>query len=165
MALTSLLDLELTVPDPAELEAFWERRGMRSTATGTLGTDDRASQLRLREGGYRHVSEVRMTCASVVDLDDMAERLERLGVSVSRGDVSLRCADPVLDHGVVIEVAEATSARRPYVRSTGPANSCAPTVDHQPPSGRARHRAGSAMSSSGLPTSAPASPSTETVWA
>jgi len=107
MALTSLLDLEITVPDPGELEAFWNRRGMRTTGTATLGTRDRVSQLRLREGGYRHVSELRIACESEADLDDIARRLERLGVSAARHDGALRCADPILDHDVVIEVAEA----------------------------------------------------------
>jgi catechol 2,3-dioxygenase-like lactoylglutathione lyase family enzyme len=109
MALTALLDLELTVPDPGELEAFWNRRGMLTTATATLGTADRASQLRLREGGYRHVSELRVGCESEADLDDIASRLDRLGVPWQRGEGMLRCADPILDHDVLVEVASAPS--------------------------------------------------------
>ncbi len=124
MALTSLLDLELTVPDPGELEAFWQRRGMRTTATATLGTDDRESQLRLREGAYRHVSEVRMTCDSETDLDEITERLDRQGVSVSRGEGSLRCADPLLDHDVVVEVGMAATLNPAPVRElNGPGGS------------------------------------------
>ncbi len=109
MALTSLLDLELTVPDPAVLEEFWKRRGMRTTATATMGTPERPSQLRLREGGYRHVSEVRIGAATGSDLDDVAARLERLGVASARDDLALRCHDPVLDHEVVVEVAPVPS--------------------------------------------------------
>ncbi len=106
MALTSLLDLELAVPDPDGLEAFWNRRGLVTTGPGTLGTKDRASQLRLRQGGYRHVSEVRLACEAVRDLDEIAGRLDGLGLTSVRGDRSLRCDDPILDHRVVIEVAE-----------------------------------------------------------
>ena len=116
MALNSLLDLELAVPDPSGLEAFWNRRGMVTTGPGTLGTKDRASQLRLREGGYRHVSELRLGCESEADLDDIAARLDRLGVASTRIDGSLRCADPILDHEVVIDVAEAAPLTPPPSR-------------------------------------------------
>jgi len=120
MALTSFLDLELTVSDPAELEAFWNRRGMLTTGTATLGTRERASQLRLREGGYRHVSEIRVGCESEADLDEVAARLEHLGVSASRRAGSLRCADPLLDHDVVIEVEQAAALTRAPDRELNP---------------------------------------------
>lgn len=105
MALTSLLDLEITVPDPGELEAFWNRRGMTTTGPTTLGTRDRPSQLRLREGAYRHVSELRVACETEADLDVIAANLDRLGVASTRTAGSLRCADPLLDHDVVVQVA------------------------------------------------------------
>ena len=44
MALHDLLDLELTVPEPDALMAFWERLGMVRSGHATLGTDDRPSQ-------------------------------------------------------------------------------------------------------------------------
>ena len=116
MALTSLLDLELAVPDPAALEAFWKRRGMTTTGTGTLGTPERSSQLRLREANYRHVSEVRIGATSGSDLDQLAGRLERLGIVATRDDRTLRCSDPVLDHDVVIEVAAAPPLAPPPAR-------------------------------------------------
>ena len=49
MALNGLLDIELSVPNPAELSEFWERRGMLRTADGVLGTADRAVQMRIEE--------------------------------------------------------------------------------------------------------------------
>ena len=107
MALNSLLDVELSVPDAATLEAFWLRRGLQSTSPGVLGTAERPTQLRLREGGYRHVSEVRLGCDTAADLDELAARLDGIGVAHTRDDVAVRCADPVLDHDVVVEVGAA----------------------------------------------------------
>jgi catechol 2,3-dioxygenase-like lactoylglutathione lyase family enzyme len=116
MGLTSLLDLELAVPAPSELEAFWERRGMRVTAPGVLGTAERPSQLRLREGAYRHVAEMRVACETEADLDLIARRLDGLGIASVLGDGFLRCADPILDHDVVVEVAVAAALAPPAPR-------------------------------------------------
>lgn len=117
MGLTSLLDLELSVPAPSELEAFWVRRGMRVTQPGVLGTADRPSQLRLREGDYRHVSEMRVSCEGEADLDAIANRLDGMGIASTRGDGFLRCADPILDHDVVVEVGSAAPLTVPEARS------------------------------------------------
>ena len=107
MALTDLLDITLAVPDPAELEAFWNRRGMATTAPGQLGTADRASQIRLIEGDYRHVDAVRVACSSQDDLVAIAGRLAAIGLSPEQGDGWLSIVDPVLSHTVRIEVATA----------------------------------------------------------
>ena len=123
MGLTSMLDLELAVPDPAELEAFWMRRGMQATAPGVLGTAERPTQLRFREGGYRHVSELVVGCDNERDLLDIASRLEGLGIESEMGDGSLRCADPVNDHEVVVRVGDAEPLA-PITRSlNGPGTS------------------------------------------
>jgi catechol 2,3-dioxygenase-like lactoylglutathione lyase family enzyme len=116
MALTSLLNLEIAVPDPDNLADFWLRRGMTATQEGVLGTADRPSQLRLKEGDYRRVSEMRVGCESERDLDDVAGRLSKLGIQAQRGDGLLRCADPILDHDVVIEVADAPPLTPPAPR-------------------------------------------------
>ena len=117
MALTSLLDLELSVPDPGQLADFWVRRGMTLTGAGVLGTAERPSQLRLREGGYRHVSELRVGCSSERDLEEAAVRLDKLGVEAQVGDGVLRCADPINDHQVVLEVVDAEPLAPPRPRA------------------------------------------------
>ena len=116
MGLTALLDLELAVPAPSELEEFWVRRGMTVTAPGVLGTADRASQLRLREGDYRHVSEMRVACEAESDLNEIVRRLDDLGIASVRGDGFLRCADPILDHEVIVEVGAAAPLTVPAPR-------------------------------------------------
>ena len=107
MALTDLLDITLAVPDPGELEGFWNRRGMVTTGPGQLGTADRASQLRLMEGDYRHVAELRVASSTESDLSRIAGALADLGLNTVRGDGRLSVVDPVLGHTVTIEVAEA----------------------------------------------------------
>ena len=116
MGLTSLLDLELAVPAPTELQDFWVARGMQVTAPGILGTADRPSQLRLREGSYRHVATMRVACETERDLDAISSRLDALGIASVRGDGTLRAADPVLDHDVIVEVTGAAAITPPSPR-------------------------------------------------
>ena len=104
MALNGLLDIELSVPDPAELQDFWERNGMVRTSDGVVGTADRAVQLRFAEGGYRHMSEMHMSCASEQDLVDIARRIGDMGVASTIAGTTLTCTDPVFHHRVVIDV-------------------------------------------------------------
>lgn len=104
MALNGLLDIELSVPEPAELMAFWEARGMRRTADGVLGTADRAVQLRIVEGTHRHLSEVHMSCADEQDLADISGRLAGLGVECHVAGTRLTCTDPIFRHRVVVDV-------------------------------------------------------------
>ena len=114
--LNALLDLELTVPDPAGLEGFWLRRGLLPTAPGVLGTADRPTQLRLREGPYRHVSQLRLGCDTAGDLDEIAARLDKLGLVAHLGDGELRVADPINDHDVVVAVVAAPALTPPAPR-------------------------------------------------
>lgn len=100
MALHALLDLELSVPDPDTLVGFWTGLGMTRTDDVTLGTADRPSQLRLAEGAYRHVSELRLGCSDQSDLVAIRDRLAALGVDAALGDGVLRCSDPLSDHDV-----------------------------------------------------------------
>lgn len=104
MALNGLLDIELSVPNPDELVAFWERRGMHHHGDGVLGTADRNIQLRFVEADYRHLSELHLSCAAERDLADIAGRIGAMGVESTIQGTTLRCLDPVLGHRVVIDV-------------------------------------------------------------
>ena len=117
MALTDMLDITLAVPDPNELEGFWNRRGMVTTGPGQLGTADRPSQLRLVEGDYRHVAEVRVACSTEEDLSTIARALSDLGLVVERGEGRLSIVDPVLSHTVTVEVGEAAPLTPPPPRA------------------------------------------------
>ena len=104
MALNGLLDIELSVLDPDELMEFWERRGMVRSADGVLGTADRDVQLRVTDGGYRHMSELHMSCETEQDLADIAGRIGDMGVESHITDTRFTCIDPVFHHRVVIDV-------------------------------------------------------------
>ena len=104
MALNGLLDIELSVPNPAELMDFWLRRGMVRSTDGVIGTEDRAVQLRIAQGTYRHMSELHMSCETERDLADIATRIGNLGVPSTIEDTRLRCIDPVFQHRVIIDV-------------------------------------------------------------
>ena len=119
MALHDLVDMELTVPDPDALMAFWEGLGLVRHDDATLGTAGRPSQLRVAEGPYRHVSELRLACSDESDLVTIRDQLDALGCSASMGDGSLRCRDPLGDHDVVVDVTT-VSALTPT--PTGPVN-------------------------------------------
>ena len=116
MALTALLDLELAVPEPDVLVDFWVRRGMTPTSAGVLGTGDRPSQLRVRDGDFRHVSELRLGCETENDLVVIAGRLDRLGLVPELRDGVLSVEDPLHDHTVVIEVGDAPPITAPAGR-------------------------------------------------
>lgn len=104
MALSSLLDIELSVPDPAALADFWARRGMTPTSEGIMGTQDRDVQLRIVDGGYRHLSELHLGCDEEQDLVDIATRIGALGVDSTISGTTLTCIDPVFNNRVVIDV-------------------------------------------------------------
>ena len=104
MALNGLLDIEMSVPNPTELLEFWQRRGMTITTDGVLGTADRAVQMRVAEAGYRHMSEMHMSCATEHDLAEIAGRIGEMGVESRITDTRLTCIDPIFNHRIVIDV-------------------------------------------------------------
>ena len=107
MALSGLLDIELSVKDPDELIGFWERRGMRRTSDEVMGTADRDTQLRIVEGDYRHMSALHMGCDTEQDLADIAGRLAEMGVEATIAGTTLMCEDPIFNHQVVVDVTTA----------------------------------------------------------
>ena len=116
MPLHSLLDLELSVPDPDALVGFWTGLGMVRTDAGILGTADRPSQLRVAEGSYRHVSELRLGCSDESDLVAIRDSLNALGVPSTLTDGALRCVDPLGDHEGVVVVADVPPLTTPEAR-------------------------------------------------
>jgi catechol 2,3-dioxygenase-like lactoylglutathione lyase family enzyme len=141
MALNGLLDIELSVPDPAALGGFWERHGLLRTADGVYGTADRPVQLRIAESDHRHLSELHLSCEHERDLADIATRLADLGVDAVVDGTTLRCIDPVLGHTVRIDVggqvpltgSDASPLNRPgrHVRVGG--RTAAPDTPGAPP--------------------------------
>ena len=104
MALNGFLDIELSVKNPAELGAFWERHGLVRTTDGVYGTTDRSTVMTIKEGDHRHLSAMHLSCAHESDIADIARRLESLGVASRTTSTTLDCTDPVLGHTIRIEV-------------------------------------------------------------
>ena len=104
MALNGLLDVEISVKDPAALGNFWERRGLVRTADGVYGTPQRPTQFTFKEGDHRHLSALHLSCANERDIADIKARLASIGVESTTTSTSLRCTDPVLGHGITIDV-------------------------------------------------------------
>ena len=141
MALNGLLDVELSMPDPAAVADFWAAHGMLRTDDGVLGTDTRPVQLRLAEDDHRRLSALHLSCDTEQDLSEISARLENIGVPSTVRGTTLRCVDPVLHHDVVIDVGrpaplrteEPTVFNRPGVASRIGARVPAPEVVGAPP--------------------------------
>lgn len=104
MALNGLLDIEISVPEPAELTEFWARHGLARTEDGVLGTHDRPVQISVREGAFRHLSRLHLSCESENDIAGIASRLADAGLGATVTDTSVECTDPVFGHKVVVDV-------------------------------------------------------------
>ncbi|MFM8846576.1 MAG: VOC family protein [Actinomycetota bacterium] len=105
MTLNALLDIEVAVPNPDDLLAFWERHGMRRTAGNVLGTVDRPVQMTVSEAPYRHLATMHLGCSDEKDVADIAGRLRTAGIAATVTSTSISCVDPVFGHRVVIDVA------------------------------------------------------------
>lgn len=108
MALNGFLDIELSVKNPTDLGAFWERHGFRRTSDGVYGTTERPTVMTIKEGDHRHLSAMHFSCAAERDITDIAKRLEGLGVASRTTSTSLECTDPVLGHSIRIDVGTPT---------------------------------------------------------
>ena len=62
MALNGILSIDLAAKNPQELSEFWQRRGLTTDASGTLGTADRDKQSTIVEDDYRHLAALRLSC-------------------------------------------------------------------------------------------------------
>ena len=105
MALHRLLGMEIAVPDPDGLEAFYQEIGFTG-GDRAWGGADQPDQIRIVEGGYRSLRSVRVACESEQDLDDTAERLDGLGVKYQNGGGKLSVVDPINEWEFIIEPTE-----------------------------------------------------------
>ena len=127
MALNGFLDIELSVKNPAELGAFWERHGLLRTTDGVYGTTDRSTIMTIKEGDHRHLSAMHLSCAHESDIADIARRLESLGVASRTTSTTLDRTDPVLGHSIRIEVTSSDMDR--YARNQNVADAPGTTAN------------------------------------
>ena len=105
MALHRLIDMEIGVPEPAVLDAFYQEIGL-SGGNGKWGGAEQPDQIRVVEAPYRQLRSMRVACESEQDLVAAAGRLDGLGAKYQVGDGKLRLTDPVNFWEVVIEPCE-----------------------------------------------------------
>ncbi len=106
MALHRLLGMEVGVPEPAVLDAFYGEIGFEG-GDGAWGSSDLPGQIRISEAPFRQLREMRVGCEGEADLTETAKRLDDIGVKYQAGDGRLRLTDPVNLWDVVVEPAEA----------------------------------------------------------
>lgn len=94
MALHRLLSMEIGVPEPAVLDAFYAGIGLSGDA-GTWGGSEQPDQIRVVEAPYRQLHDMTIGCDDESDLAAAAERLDALGVKSETGGGRLRVTDPV----------------------------------------------------------------------
>jgi catechol 2,3-dioxygenase-like lactoylglutathione lyase family enzyme len=99
-----MLEMEIGVPDPARLDAFYREIGFVGSP-GSWGGADQPGQIKLVEAPYRQLRTVRLGCEDESDLEATAKRLDGLGVKCQQGGGSLRVTDPHNEWDFVIEPA------------------------------------------------------------
>lgn len=105
MALHRLIAMEMGVPDPATLDAFYQGLGFRG-APGRWGGVDSEDQITLCEAPYRQLKSLRIACHDEADLAGAAARLEAIGVSSTLSQGVLKVVDPLNGWEVWLEPQE-----------------------------------------------------------
>ena len=101
MALHRFLGMDIGVPAPAELAAFFASIGLEGGGD-RWGTADMPEQIRVRESGYRQLQAMHLACDDEADLAAIAKRLDGLGVASAMRDGALQCEQP--GHGWQVTV-------------------------------------------------------------
>lgn len=104
MALHRLLGMQIGVPDPGQLDAFYGEIGLIG-GSGSWGAADQPDQIEIVEADYRQLRRMRVACEGEEDLASAARNLDELGVKYQIGDGRLCMTDPINKWDVVIEPA------------------------------------------------------------
>lgn len=102
MALHRLMDIEISVPEPATLDAFYSEIGFTG-GPGVWGSADAPDQISLSEAPYRQLRSIRVACQSDEDLQAAADNLAALGLASSLAGGRLEVIDPINQWRVVVE--------------------------------------------------------------
>jgi catechol 2,3-dioxygenase-like lactoylglutathione lyase family enzyme len=100
-----LTSIEVGVPDPAPVAAFYRDFGLEPTASGGFATRDGGEQLRLVTTPHRRLVELGIGADDADDLDRVAASLARLDVAATRGADRVTSVEPVTGTRVVVEIA------------------------------------------------------------
>jgi len=106
MALHRLVGMEIAVPDPNELAAFYDEIGFTQGGERAWGAPEQPDQIQIVEGPYRTLRRVTVACESEEDLADTGIRLDGMGIKYQNGGGRLSVVDPINEWEFVIEPAE-----------------------------------------------------------
>ncbi|MFP8879032.1 MAG: hypothetical protein VCE43_05960, partial [Myxococcota bacterium] len=105
MALHRLLGIEIGVPDPASLDAFYQEIGFTG-GERSWGPADQPDQIKIGEATYRQLRQLRVGCESEQDISMIAKNLDGIGIDSTQREGKLRVLDPVNKWEIVIEPSE-----------------------------------------------------------
>jgi catechol 2,3-dioxygenase-like lactoylglutathione lyase family enzyme len=132
MALHRLRSIEIGVPAPEPVAAFYRDFGLQEPAPGRFETADGGEQLRIVAAPFRRLLALEVGVDDADDLGRAAAALARLGVAAERGDRTLRAVEPAT--GVRVELAvEPRLAQKPPALLALNAPGRAPRVDARSP--------------------------------
>ena len=139
MALHQLTSVTIGVPDVAQTAAYYAEFGLTPAADGWFSTTDGGQQLRLVRAPTRRLIEIVVATDDRDDLDRVASRLARLGLTAKREDDKVVTEEPAAGFRATVTMAprlaqpavpatpyngpgriERASGRAPGVLRTGP---------------------------------------------
>ena len=139
MALHQLTSVTIGVPDVAQTAAYYAEFGLTPAADGWFSTTDGGQQLRLVRAPTRRLIEIVVAADDRDDLDRVASRLARLGLTAKREDDKVVTEEPAAGFRATVTMAqrlaqpavpatpyngpgriERASGRAPGVLRTGP---------------------------------------------
>ena len=138
MALHRLLGMEVGVPEPGVLDAFYDEIGFVGGG-GTWGSEELPEQIRISEASYRQLRELRVGCEGESDLAETAQRLDGLGVAYEMVEGRLCVDDPLNGWRFVVEPAEPELLALPFPALSS-AIASTPTKSVHPEASAARPR-------------------------
>ena len=115
MALHRLLGIDIGVPDPQTLDAFYQEIGFTGDSGG-WGSEASPGQIVIQEKPYRQLVEMRIACENEEDLERIAANLDGIGVASQSRDGKLSLEDPVNKWRVVVEPCEVEDVAAPPKR-------------------------------------------------
>jgi len=139
VALHQLTSVTIGVPDVAQTAAYYAEFGLTPAADGWFSTTDGGQQLRLVRAPTRRLIEIVVAADDRDDLDRVASRLARLGLTAKREDDKVVTEEPAAGFRATVTMAqrlaqpavpatpyngpgriERASGRAPGVLRTGP---------------------------------------------
>jgi catechol 2,3-dioxygenase-like lactoylglutathione lyase family enzyme len=108
MSLHRLLSMRVGVPRPDELAAFYSEVGLTTDGAGHVSSPDGGTQVVIEEAPFRQLLGVEVGVGHERDLDEIHDRLDRLGIIADGGSGpgALRAVDPTSQVRFGVTVAE-----------------------------------------------------------